>query len=90
MLDSRGILHAGRPGSGHHHLQRAHVPAQQLAGPHQGGQHDDQHGTAIVVLAALMGAGKLLGRDMSSLKVVMSETPIAIRRLVHATPAATT
>ncbi|APA75009.1 NAD(P)-dependent malic enzyme [Mycobacterium avium] len=34
--------------------------------------HDDQHGTAIVVLAALMGAGKLLGRDMSSLKVVVS------------------
>lgn len=34
--------------------------------------HDDQHGTAIVVLAALMGAGKLLGRDMTSLKVVVS------------------
>lgn len=34
--------------------------------------HDDQHGTAIVVLAALMGATKSLGRDMSSLKVVVS------------------
>ncbi|OBH39184.1 malate dehydrogenase [Mycobacterium intracellulare] len=34
--------------------------------------HDDQHGTAIVVLAALMGASKLLGRDMNSLKVVVS------------------
>ncbi|KLO30676.1 NAD(P)-dependent malic enzyme [Mycobacterium haemophilum] len=34
--------------------------------------HDDQHGTAIVVLAALIGATKLLGRDMSSLKVVVS------------------
>src|SRR6185312_3846916 len=34
--------------------------------------HDDQHGTAIVVLAALMGATKLLGRDMSSLRVVVS------------------
>jgi malate dehydrogenase (oxaloacetate-decarboxylating) len=34
--------------------------------------HDDQHGTAIVVLAAMMGAAKLLGRDMSSLKVVVS------------------
>ncbi len=33
--------------------------------------HDDQHGTAIVVLAALMGATKLLGRDMSSLRVVV-------------------
>jgi malate dehydrogenase (oxaloacetate-decarboxylating) len=34
--------------------------------------HDDQHGTAIVVLAALMGATKLLGRDMSSVRVVVS------------------
>ncbi|OBA76907.1 malate dehydrogenase [Mycobacterium sp. 1554424.7] len=34
--------------------------------------HDDQHGTAIVVLAALMGASKLLGRDMSTLRVVVS------------------
>ncbi|PRI14765.1 NAD-dependent malic enzyme [Mycobacterium shigaense] len=34
--------------------------------------HDDQHGTAIVVLAAMKGASKLLGRDMSSLKVVVS------------------
>jgi malate dehydrogenase (oxaloacetate-decarboxylating) len=34
--------------------------------------HDDQHGTAIVVLAALMGATKLLGRDMSSLRLVVS------------------
>ncbi len=28
--------------------------------------HDDQHGTAIVVLAALMGASKVLDRDMGS------------------------
>lgn len=34
--------------------------------------HDDQHGTAIVVLAALMGAAKVLGRDMASLRVVVS------------------
>jgi malate dehydrogenase (oxaloacetate-decarboxylating) len=34
--------------------------------------HDDQHGTAIVVLAALMGATKVLDRDMHTLKVVMS------------------
>lgn len=34
--------------------------------------HDDQHGTAIVVLAALMGASKLLGRDMTSLRAVVS------------------
>jgi malate dehydrogenase (oxaloacetate-decarboxylating) len=34
--------------------------------------HDDQHGTAIVVLAALMGATEVLGRDMASLRVVIS------------------
>lgn len=34
--------------------------------------HDDQHGTAIVVLAALLGASKFLDRDMHTLKVVMS------------------
>jgi malate dehydrogenase (oxaloacetate-decarboxylating) len=34
--------------------------------------HDDQHGTAIVVLAALMGASKVLGRDMHTLKIVIS------------------
>lgn len=34
--------------------------------------HDDQHGTAVVSLAALMGATKVLGRDMSSVRVVVS------------------
>ena len=34
--------------------------------------HDDQHGTAIVVLAALLGAAKVLDRDMASLRVVVS------------------
>lgn len=34
--------------------------------------HDDQHGTAIVVLAALLGATKVLNRDIHSLKVVVS------------------
>ncbi|CAJ1580759.1 NADP-dependent malic enzyme [[Mycobacterium] wendilense] len=34
--------------------------------------HDDQHGTAIVVLAALLGAAKVVGREMSSLRVVVS------------------
>ena len=34
--------------------------------------HDDQHGTAIVVLAAMMGAAKVLGRDMTTLRVVVS------------------
>jgi malate dehydrogenase (oxaloacetate-decarboxylating) len=34
--------------------------------------HDDQHGTAIVVLAAMMGATKVLDRDIASLRVVIS------------------
>jgi malate dehydrogenase (oxaloacetate-decarboxylating) len=34
--------------------------------------HDDQHGTAIVVLAALLGATKVLQRDIHSLRVVIS------------------
>ncbi|MDG3015360.1 NAD(P)-dependent malic enzyme [Speluncibacter jeojiensis] len=34
--------------------------------------HDDQHGTAIVVLAALNGAVKVQGRDVKDLKVVIS------------------
>ncbi|MFC7677056.1 NADP-dependent malic enzyme [Mycolicibacterium sp. GCM10028919] len=34
--------------------------------------HDDQHGTAIVVLGALLGAAKVLDRDMTTLKVVVS------------------
>lgn len=34
--------------------------------------HDDQHGTAIVVLAALNGAARVQGRATSGLKVVVS------------------
>nr|WP_067870264.1 NADP-dependent malic enzyme [Nocardia vermiculata] len=34
--------------------------------------HDDQHGTAIVVLAALNGAAKVQGREIGDLKVVVS------------------
>jgi malate dehydrogenase (oxaloacetate-decarboxylating) len=34
--------------------------------------HDDQHCTAIVVLAAMMAASTVLGRDMSSLRMVIS------------------
>ena len=34
--------------------------------------HDDQHGTAIVVLAALRNAARVLDRDLSGLKVVVS------------------
>ncbi|MEO9239981.1 MAG: malic enzyme-like NAD(P)-binding protein, partial [Jatrophihabitantaceae bacterium] len=34
--------------------------------------HDDQHGTAIVVLAALRNAAALTGRDLAELRVVIS------------------
>ncbi|MEV0359709.1 NADP-dependent malic enzyme [Nocardia sp. NPDC050697] len=34
--------------------------------------HDDQHGTAIVVLAALNGAARVQGRDIADLEVVVS------------------
>ena len=34
--------------------------------------HDDQHGTAVVVLAALTGAAKVTGRDIETLRVVVS------------------
>lgn len=34
--------------------------------------HDDQHGTAVVVLAALINALKLVGKEMTEIKVVVS------------------
>jgi len=34
--------------------------------------HDDQHGTAVVVLAALINASKLVKKELSSLQIVMS------------------
>lgn len=34
--------------------------------------HDDQHGTAIVTLAGMMNAGKVVGKDLSELKVVIN------------------
>ncbi len=34
--------------------------------------HDDQHGTAVVVLAALLNAAKLVKKEFSALSVVMS------------------
>src|SRR5678815_4260292 len=34
--------------------------------------HDDQHGTAVVVLAALINALKLVGKQMSEIKVVVN------------------
>jgi len=34
--------------------------------------HDDQHGTAVVVLAALLNAAQLVGKDLAGLKVVIA------------------
>ncbi|MCU7549740.1 NADP-dependent malic enzyme [Chitinophagaceae bacterium LB-8] len=47
--------------------------------------HDDQHGTAIVVLAGLINAAKLKGKSISELKVVINgagAAGIAIARLL--------
>ncbi len=48
--------------------------------------HDDQHGTAIVLLAALINACKVTGKKMSALKVVVSgagAAGIAIAKLLR-------
>jgi malate dehydrogenase (oxaloacetate-decarboxylating) len=53
--------------------------------------HDDQHGTAIVVLAALSNALKLVGKKLSDSKIVMSgagAAGTAIARLLVASGAA--
>ena len=34
--------------------------------------HDDQHGTAIVVLAALTNALRVVGKDIDDVRIVMS------------------
>ncbi|WP_175060204.1 NADP-dependent malic enzyme [Thermococcus sp. 2319x1] len=48
--------------------------------------HDDQHGTAVVTLAGLMNALKLVGKDFSDIKVAISgagAAGIAIAKLLH-------
>ncbi len=49
--------------------------------------HDDQHGTAIVMLAGLLNATKVVGKELASLRVVMSgagAAGVAIAKLLHA------
>src|SRR5660398_212729 len=42
--------------------------------------HDDQHGTAIVVLAALRNALRVVGKDLSEVRIVQSgPAPLAPR-----------
>lgn len=45
--------------------------------------HDDQHGTAIVVMAALRNASRLLGRPLSDMRVVVNGAGAAGRAIVH-------
>ncbi|WP_322785079.1 NADP-dependent malic enzyme [Streptomyces profundus] len=47
--------------------------------------HDDQHGTAVVTLAALRNAARLTGRDLADLRVVISgagAAGVAISRIL--------
>ncbi len=43
--------------------------------------HDDQHGTAIVLLAALLNAAKVLNRDITKLRVVINGAARPVRQL---------
>lgn len=45
--------------------------------------HDDQHGTAIVILAGLINAGKVLGVDIKKEKVVVNGAGAAAIASVH-------
>ncbi|MFS0689365.1 malic enzyme-like NAD(P)-binding protein [Sporosarcina sp. 179-K 8C2 HS] len=48
--------------------------------------HDDQHGTAIVVAAALLNAGKLVDKEISEMKIVINgagAAGIAVAKLLH-------
>ncbi|MER2093589.1 MAG: NADP-dependent malic enzyme, partial [Saccharopolyspora rectivirgula] len=48
--------------------------------------HDDQHGTAIVVLAALRNACRMVGRELGSLRVVISgagAAGVACAKILH-------
>ena len=48
--------------------------------------HDDQHGTAVVVMAALLNAVRLTDRELDDLKIVISgagAAGVAILRMLH-------
>ena len=45
--------------------------------------HDDQHGTAVVVLAALYNAARLVGKELDTLKVVMTGAGAAGATVAH-------
>ena len=48
--------------------------------------HDDQHGTAVVVLAALLNACKLTGREIEDLRVLVTglgAAGVAVTKILH-------
>jgi len=45
--------------------------------------HDDQHGTAIVMLAGLINAARLLGRELADLRVVVNGAGAAGTAIAH-------
>ncbi len=48
--------------------------------------HDDQHGTAVVVLAGLINAMKVVGKDLADCKIVLvgaGAAGVAIAKLLH-------
>jgi malate dehydrogenase (oxaloacetate-decarboxylating) len=45
--------------------------------------HDDQHGTAVVVLAALQNAARVVGKDLTGLRVVMTGAGAAGAAVAH-------
>ena len=48
--------------------------------------HDDQHGTAVVVLAGLINAMKVVGKNLSDCKIVLvgaGAAGVAIAKLIH-------
>lgn len=48
--------------------------------------HDDQHGTAVVVLAGLRNAARVVGKDLETLRVVISgagAAGVAIANILH-------
>jgi malate dehydrogenase (oxaloacetate-decarboxylating) len=45
--------------------------------------HDDQHGTAVVVLAALLNSARLVGKEFADLRVVMTGAGAAGAAVAH-------
>ena len=49
--------------------------------------HDDQHGTAVVVMAALFNALKIVGKSLEDLRVLvvgLGAAGVAVTKMMHA------